>query len=88
MPVRRPQDPKRSGAIGVVVEHSDECAFTELPADGEVRQVGNAHALLGHEDDRLERAGHRRFRQFTLDAGLLGPQWPSFELSAGRKLVA
>jgi len=40
MSARWPQDPKRSGAIGVVVEHSDEQTFTKLPAYGEVGQVG------------------------------------------------
>ena len=50
IPARRPQDPKRSGAIGVVVEHGDEQTFTKLPAYGEVRQVGNTHALYGHKD--------------------------------------
>jgi hypothetical protein len=34
MPARWPQDPKRSGAIGVVVQHSDEQTFTKLPAYG------------------------------------------------------
>src|SRR5258706_5793922 len=87
MPFRRPQDPKGSGAIGVVVEHGDEQAFTKLPADGEVRQVGDAHALLGHKDDWLERTCHGRSGQFALDAGRLGPQRPLLELSAGRKLV-
>src|ERR1700757_5262209 len=87
MPVRRPQDPKGPGTVGVVVEHSDEYALTKLPGYGEVRQVGDAHALLGHEDDRLERACHGRFRQFAFDAGMLGPQRPSLELSASRKLV-
>jgi hypothetical protein len=41
MPARRPQDPKGSGAIGVVVEHGDEYALTKLPAYGEVGQTGN-----------------------------------------------
>src|SRR5580704_14459493 len=50
MPARRPQDPKGSGAISVVVEHGDEYAFAKLPAYGEVRQVGNAHPLFGHKD--------------------------------------
>jgi len=36
MPARRPQDPKRSGVISVVVEYGGEYAFTKLPADGEV----------------------------------------------------
>ena len=87
MPARRPQHPKRSGAVGVVVEHGDEQAFTKLPADGEVRQIGDAQALLGHIDQRLKRACDRRFRQFNLDAGLLRRQGPLLEPSAGRKPV-
>ena len=42
MTVRRPQHAKRSGAIGVVIEHGDEQAFAKLPANREVRQVGYA----------------------------------------------
>ena len=87
MPTRRPQDPKRSGAIGVVVEHSDEQTFTKLPAYGEVGQVGDAQALLGQMDQRLKRACDRRFRKFNLDAGLLGRHGPLLEPSAGRKLA-
>jgi hypothetical protein len=50
MPARRPEDPKGSGAISVVVQHGDEYAFTKLPAYGEVRQVGDTQALFGHRD--------------------------------------
>src|SRR6266404_1000129 len=58
MPARRPDDSKGSGAISVVVEHGDEYAFTKLPAYGEVRQVGDTHALFGHTDQRLKRTCH------------------------------
>src|SRR6202008_3515229 len=87
MPARRPQDPKRSGAVGVVVEYGDEQTFTKLPADGEVRQIGDTQALLGHIAQRLKCACDRRFRQFNLDAGLLGWHGPLLEPSAGRKPV-
>ena len=50
MPARRPDDSKGSGALSVVVKHGGEYAFTKLPAYGEVRQVGDAHALFGHKD--------------------------------------
>src|SRR5215475_6856717 len=87
MPARRPQDPKGSGAIGVVVEYGHEQTFAKLPIYGEVWQVGDAQTLFGHVDQRLKRTRHGRFRQLILDVGMLGPQRPSLEPPAGRKPV-
>jgi hypothetical protein len=50
MPARRPQHPKGSGAISVVVQHSDKSAVAKLQAYGEVWQVGDAQPLFSHTD--------------------------------------
>jgi hypothetical protein len=60
---------------------------SRLSAYGEIRQIGDAHALFGHKDYRLERTRDGRPGQFTLDVGMFGPQ-PSLEFSAGRELMA
>jgi len=45
---------------------------SRLSAYGEIRQIGDAHALFGHKDYRLERTRDGRPGQFTLDVGMSG----------------
>lgn len=42
-----PQQPERPGMVGEVVEHLHEVSLGELPAQGEIRQTGDAEALFG-----------------------------------------
>jgi DNA-binding transcriptional LysR family regulator len=54
-----------------------------LPADGEIRHVGDTHALFGHKDQRLERTCHG-----CRDLGVIGTQtWRLADLGSKHMLL-